>query len=334
MNEKPANASTKPPGHAKARWTVVAVLCLSALLAATLGLVRWKLVPFWQKQRYMALLDQRSLTIEGPDHAVKGFPVFLTITASEPDSPHGLSPLFHFPTGERYFGYFPEVQLTFTNTKTGKQYLFRGGWRTTGDFGVGAVPWMVPGEVRRELLEVHRLSNLNTGFRQMPPGRYRVQVRAPYVPSQPSYAFLIDSNVIDMAVVEPTEQEAEFSKSFSGFGKSTLSDDGTATLSPTAQNQLQFLRLATRCGYHRLLHHKDVSDMDAQATVKLIRESEVPEYLEPERQALLLQWRKLAGEDVAAEIEAFLEKNPGLRWRFEEKKPPPVGGGSGAEWYR
>jgi hypothetical protein len=96
----------------------------------------------------------------------------------------------------------------------------------------------------------------------------------------------------------------------------TLSDLSLQGLSEEARRQLAF---------HLLLNSVNVSEVPLhELDLEKIHRFSVPEYLAPEKAALLLEIKILSGKaggktltlQDEIEIARFLQQHPGLRWRF------------------
>jgi hypothetical protein len=154
---------------------------------------------------------------------------------------------------------------------------------------------------------------------KVPPGEYEVSIRFPDG---------VTSNTIPMQLLAPSDVERQFLEKTAGparhrskFGPLVswssflragreITEDDLGKLGEVARSQLQFHVLLSRV----IAPESPVKDI----RIEPLKSIAVPKYLEPEKEFLFLEMEKASGRRVAEEVNALLQKDPGLRWRVDE----------------
>ncbi len=270
------------------------------------------------------------ITLEALPKVTKGFPVVIKVTVQGPQK------VDYLPIDKSDI----PITVYLTAKSDGKEYIIKSRRTSTGiggyQDGRGGVmidmtdlvfpPVEVPEGQKYTMLfdlwSLFRASGTTTSLTDLPGGQYSLSVGLDLREQQISIRGGLKSNLINIELIEPTEQEKQFIQKIRESGNVRLREgvnwvqvierridipgDGISSLTQVSKDQISF---------HKLLSEVNIADEQARSkSIKDVNDATLPKFFEPERQLLLLE---LKG-NPATEREKLLQKYPQMQGMVEK----------------
>jgi hypothetical protein len=271
--------------------------------------------------------NDKKLLIYSEPKVVKGFPAILKISASGPQTVSKMSLFDEFSNIEiELLSYKERLKYTIKSTNLGIEYHMTDEEGNAIDPDKSLFYSDVPENSKRDMIidlgTIRPEIGIGTILDDIPPGKYAVRIRFSSLDRV--------SNSLDIEFIEPSKNENDFLQKAVTVGtelrrgkginwsmflieRIKMPKEGFEKLSDIAKSQLQFHTLLSKILSANLLLQED--------ELKDIETLPVPDYLEPEKQFLILEISmKLGKPDIEEKKKSFIEKYPNLKWRFNDIK--------------